>query len=708
MPLTRRTFLALTTVAGAGLTVGFQLGAAETARGPWRPNAFLKITPEGRVVVTVVRSEMGQGVRTSLPMTVAEELGADWAQVDLETAEIAPEFGDMGTGGSMSTQTTWAPLRHAAAAAREMLLAAAARIWNVPAGDCAARGGEVLHPASGRRLGFGALAAAAAGLPVPKDPPLRDPASFTLVGRPVRRYDGPRIVDGSAPFGIDTMVPGMVRAVLVRCPVHGGRARGWDQDSIKGRAVLDVVAMAGGHLAVLAEDTWTALDAAGALKVDWDLGPAKDFSTEGFRALLAGLADQPGLEARNRGDLAKALGSGQRLQAVYEWPFQAHALMEVPNAIAKVSAGTCEVWTGTQSPNDLQTRAAKLLGLKPEAVRVHLTLLGGGFGRRGDNDIGLEAVELARATGRTVQVVWTREDELVHDHFHPMSLHHMEAALQGKELRGWLHRIAAPSLYLSGNDGKRDEGLLPNETLGAADPFYRIPDFRVEYAEAPCHLVLGALRSIQEVPNVFARECFLDEVAAALGRDPVALRGDLLGPDRTFKDGDLTIETGRLRRVLDLAAAKAGWGSRPAGRGLGVALYLHFTGTYVAVVAEVSVAAGVLKVHRLTAAVDCGLVVNPLGATAQLEGGLLFGLSHLAAATRFRDGRAEPGSLGAYPIQRMAMEPELQIHFVPSKEAPVGLGEPPVPPVAPAILNALFAATGRRIRRLPLVAGDLA
>lgn len=709
MNVTRRTFLALSTAAGAGLCLDFRLDGREAGPGPFSPNAFLRISPQGRVSLTVVRSEMGQGVRTSLAMVACDELGADWSRMDLEPAAPQAAFGDMTTGGSFSTQSTWTPLRKAAAAAREMLVQAAARIWGVPAAECAAREGEVRHAASGRRMGFGSLAAAARDLPVPQDPPLKDPSAFTLIGRPTKRFDGPRIVDGSLRYGLDLEIPGMVRAVLVRCPVRGGRARSWDAVAVKARpGVLDVVPVLGGAaLAVVAQDTWLALSAAGDLKVEWDPGPARDFSSEAFRALLADLVRKPGAVARREGDPDRA--AGRRVEALYEWPWLAHAMMEVPNAVARVDGSGCDVWTGTQAPDDLQARAARMLGLRPEAVRVHLQVMGGGFGRRLDNDIGLEALEVARALGRPVQVVWPRRDELAHDHFHPMSLHRMEAVVAGGLPMAWLHRVAAPSQYLATTDGKRDADLVPSETAGAADLPYRIPALRVEYQEAPCHLALGALRSVQEVPNVFARECFLDEVAAAAGKDPVALRRELLSPDRVLSLGDLRIETGRLRRTLDLAAERAGWG-RPvrAGHGLGAACFMHFTGTYAAIVAEVSVERGDLRIHRIVAAVDCGLVVNPLGAAAQIEGGVVFALGHLRTRVTFREGRAELASLADYPVREMADTPPVEVHFVPSRDRPVGLGEPPVPPLAPAVLNAVFAATGRRLRRLPILPGDLA
>lgn len=702
MAFTRRDFIKASSA--AGLALGFRLDAAPAPAGgaALRPNAWIQVGRDGRVAITVGKSEMGQGVRTALPMIAADELGADLSQVDLAQAEPGPDFPHLGTGGSRSLQTSWAPLRLAAAAVREMLTQAAASGWGVDPAACRTEMGEVVHPPSGRRAPFGKLVPAAARLPVPKDP--KPSQAHTLLGKPAKRLDGPRIVEGKALYGLDIQLPGMKRAALARCPVFGGRARRWDEAAILKRPGVRKVVPLGSGIAVVADTTWQALEAAAALKVVWDEGPNDGFTTDTYRSILDATLAKPGAVARAEGHPSRALAdAARRLEAVYEFPWQAHAPLEPPNAVARITPGACEIWAGTQNPNDLQVRAAALLGLHPEAVRVHVTLLGGGFGRRLNNDFALEAVALAKALDAPVQVVWSRRDDLTHDHYHPMSLHRLEAAVDEGGLLAWTHRVAAPSILLSWSEGRRSEAILHAEIRGADDLPYRCPHLRVDYSEAPCHVPLGWWRAIEDVPNIFARECFVDETAAAAGKDPLAWRLQLLGADRILEVGDVKVETGRLRRVLELAADKAGWGRPlPAGRGRGLACAAFDGRTYVALVAEVAVTGKAWKVARVVAAVDCGLVVNPLGAAAQVESGITWGLSALRTQVTFKDGRVEQGSLQDLPVLMLPEAPVVEAHFVPSQADPNGLGEPPVPLVAPAVLNAVFQATGQRIRRLPL------
>jgi len=706
MGTTRRDFLK--TVSAAGLALGFRLEAKPgAAAGPvtLRPNAWLRVGRDGRVRITVGKTEMGQGVRTSLPMIVADELGADWSRIDLEQAGPGKDFKRLGTGGSRSIESLWTPLRTAAAAAREMLTTAAAQAWAVEAGTCEARKGEIIHPPSGRRAPFGTLVESASRLPVPASPRLA--SRHTLVGRPTLRYDGPHLVDGSAVYGLDVKLPGMLHAAVLHCPVFGGRAVSWNEARAKARPGVRAVVPLEAAVAVVAESTFQALAAADALEVVWDPGPQAAFTTDGFRAVLADLAARPGVVVRTEGDPAGALASAsKRLEAVYEFPWQAHATLEPPNCVAHVTKDACELWLGTQSPNNLQERAARLLGLALDRVTVHVVLLGGGFGRRLNSDFALEAVALSRRLSAPVQVVWSRVEDLRHDHYHPMSLHRMEAGLARGALTAWAHRVAAPSILLSWSEGRRSDEIAEAETNGAADLAYRVPNLRVDYAEAPCHVPLGWWRAIEPVPNVFARECFLDETAAAAGKDPFQWRRELLGEDRVLVLGETKVDTGRLRAVLELAAHKAGWGrALPAGHGRGIACSAFDGRTYVALVAEVAVTkAGAWKVLRVVSATDCGLVVNPLGAAAQLESGITWGLSALRTAVTFKAGRVEQESYSDLPVWQMADAPVIEAHFVPSDATPTGLGEPPVPLVAPAVLNALFAATGRRIRRLPLPA----
>lgn len=707
MPASRRDFLKGLGLAGTALVLGFRLepGRAGEAAAPLRPDGWLAVGRDGRVTVVVGRSEMGQGVRTALPMIAAEELEVPMASVDLAQAEPGPAFPDLGTGGSTSVERLWQPLRRSAAAARALLVAAAAAQWGVDPGRCRAAAGWVLGP-GGRRLPYGRLVVAAARLPVPPDPPLKPAAAFTLLGRPARRVDGPRLVDGSARYGLDQRLPGMKRAVVARCPVFGGRPKGWNAAKVLARPGVRAVVPIASGLAVVADDSWQALAAVADLEPVWEEGPAAGFSSDGFRSQLDALLAEPGAPARVEGDPDRVLAqAARRLEARYEFPWQAHAPMEPPNAVADVRPNGCDVWTGCQEPNGVQKLSAQVLGLPESAVRVHVPLLGGGFGRRLRSDYAAEAVELSRALGGPVQVLWSRRDDLQHDFYHPMSVHRLEAALEDGSLAAWRHRVAAPSRAL-GPGGRPTPRSIRAETNGAADLPYRIPHLAVEYAGAECPVPLGAWRAIQAVPNLFARECFLDEVAAALGRDPLALRLDLLGPGRVLEAGGARADTGRLRRVLELAADRAGWGRPlPAGRGRGLACGTYEGRTHVAQVAEVSVGpGGALRVHRVVAAVDCGLVVNPLGAAGQVESAVVWALSALRTRITFRGGRAEQGSMADLPLWTLAETPAIEVHFLDGDDAPTGLGEPPVPPVIPAVLNALHAATGRRVRTLPFVA----
>ena len=705
MNSSRRDFLKLTSAAGTSLALGFHLDASAAPGAPalFQPNVWLRMAGDGRVTVTVGKSEMGQGVRTALPMIVAEELGVAWTDIDLAQAEPGVAFPRLGTGGSRSIETQWGPLRQAAAAAREMLVSAAAAQWAVPVSACKAVQGAVVQEATGNRLAFGKLAADASKLPVPEHPVLKGLPEFRLVGHSTLRYDGPRIVNGSAQFGLDMKLPGMKFAVVARCPVFGGKAATWDDTRTKALPGVQGVVQISTGLAVIAESTAQALAGLEALVVTWAPGPSPDFNSDANRTLLLDLAGKPGVSARTEGDAPGTLArTSQRLEATYEFPWQAHVPLEPPNCVAHVKGDSCELWTGTQSPNDAQTRVAKLLGLSPDKVRIHVPLIGGGFGRRLRSDFAVEAAELSKAIRGPVQVVWSRQDDIQHDLYHPMSIHRLEAALDGGALTAWRHRLAAPSILLSWTQGVRSPSLVATEASGAEDLPYRVPNLAVEYAESPCPVPLGWWRGIQVVPNVFARECFLDEVATALGKDPLALRLELLGKG-TQELGGEKVDLDRLRAVLVLAADKAGWGKAlPAGRGRGIACCAYDGRSYVAQVAEVSLnAQGVLKVHRVVAAADCGLVINPTGAVGQIESGIFWGLSALHTRATFKEGRTVQDSYADFPVARMADAPVIEVHLVPSQATPTGLGEPPVPPLIPAVLNAAFAANGKRVRRLP-------
>jgi len=720
MSATRRDFLRNGTLAGAGALVLRIPLLAEAAKpapagGRFAPNQWLRIGSDGRVTLVIARSEMGQGVRTSLAMILAEELDADWASVSIEQASPSPAYEDMNTGGSDSVISSWTPLRNAAAAAREMLVAAAAATWKVAPAECRAEKGSVLHTATRRRLSYGRVASAASRLPVPKDPPLKDPRDFSIVGTPVRRIDGPAIVSGRAVYGLDTRVPGMLFCAVARCPVAGGKAAGFDATRAKAVAGVRGVFEISTGVAVVADDTWSALAGRDALKVTWDEGRNASLTTEELDRRLDEGAARSGHVSRKEGDPDAALGAAPiRLTAVYRDAFQAHATVEPMNAIARVSGGACEIWVPTQNPQRVRKEAAKLLGIDSEKVTVHVTLIGGGFGRRLGADYANEAVEAARAAGRPVQVVWSRRDDFEGDYLHPAGRVDLEAGIDATgRIVAWTHRFTTFHLSMF---GAFDPNAVDNPDVnpwGGYDNPYAIPNLRVEWTDLESPVQTGAWRSVFYPPNVFARECFLDEIAHRVGRDPVELRRTLLAGDFAF--ASRRVDRAALRAVLDLAAEKAGWG-RPlperAGRrsGRGIACNVYHGRTLIAQVAEVSVGpAGDVRVHRIVCAADSGLVVNPLGLGGQTDSGVAWALSYaLKGEITFRGGRVAETSYRDYRPLPISEMPRVELHTVAGGTRPSGFGEMPVPAVAAAVGNAIFAATGRRVRRVPVRASELA
>ena len=721
MSATRRDFLKLGAMSGAAaLVLQFRSAAAgavvktTAAAAAFAPNPWLAIDGAGRVTLTVHRSEMGQGARTALAMILAEELGADWSDVAIRHATPGPDFPDMRTSGSSSVAESWLPLRQAGAAAREMLRAAAAARWGVPAASCRVERGRVMRD-GGAAAGFGDLVAAAAALPVPRDPPLKAAKDFTLIGTRVLRVDGPRIVRGTAVYGLDVQVPGLRRAVVARCPVFGGKPLRWDAAAARAVAgVREVVTIPTG-IAVVADDTWTALRGRDALRVEWDEGPRAHDSTATYRGRLAAALRAGGRTTRAVGDAAAVLASAsRRLQAEYSYPFQAHAPVEPMNCAAQVRADGCDIWVGTQAPNEAQRDVARLLGMKPEAVRLEVALLGGGFGRRLAYDYVVEAVELARRVPYPVQVVWTRPDDMRHGTFQPAALHALRAGLDaaGKPV-ACIHRCATFHLSMFGPYKPDDPELYDGSPWGGPDTPYAFPALRVDYAPLEAPVPTGAWRSVEYPSTVFARESFVDELAHATGRDPLSLRLDLIPSPGTVRRRTMRLDNGdRLRRVLRLAAEKAGWGSPlprlrdGRRRGRGIACNSYHQQTMVAQVAEVSVGSeGDVRVHRVVCAIDCGQVVNLGGLEGQVESAVLWGLSAtLHGRITFADGRVEQSTYGDFPVMRMRDAPRIETWTVPSDLPPFGVGEQPVPPIYAAVANAVFAATGKRLRELPIQA----
>ncbi|MFI5372919.1 MAG: xanthine dehydrogenase family protein molybdopterin-binding subunit, partial [Candidatus Eisenbacteria bacterium] len=554
------------------------------------------------------------------------------------------------------------------------------------------------------------LAAAAALLSVPETAPLKDPSSFRLIGHPTRRVDGVAIVSGTARYGIDSRVPGMRFASLERCPVRGGRVRAVDDAGARRvPGVLDVVRV-GDAVAVVATDTWAAMEGRRALDVRWDEGEGATFDSREYRGRLADLARSGGVVGRNVGDVDAAMtGAAKRLEALYEYPFYVHAPLEPMNALARVGADGCDVWSGTQAPDTMQEEVAKLLGLEPAAVRVHVPLLGGGFGRRLGVEYGIEAVRLSKMVGAPVQVLWTREDDMRHGFFQPAAAHRMAAGVDTRgRIVAWTHREASSPQNFEGAYDLADPGIAADHMWGGVDNPYVVPSMRVAFVAHEPPLRLGPWRAVFAPSNVMARECFMDEIAHVTGQDPVAMRVAYLEAADTADDAERARRQ-RLVKVVRLAAEKAGWGrTLPAGEGLGIAAHVYDGETTLAQVAHVSVKSGALRVLRVVCAIDCGPVVNPLGLEAQVESAVVWGLSQtMCGDVTFRAGRLEQTSYADYPMLRLDQTPEIETHAAPSATKPLGAGEQGVAPVAAAVLNAVFAATGRRVRHVPITAADL-
>jgi isoquinoline 1-oxidoreductase beta subunit len=736
--VTRRDFLKAGAAGSANLLIGFYLPAhsAKATGMDFAPNAFIEIRPNGDIQLVVARSEMGQGPRTSLAMILAEELDADWSRVKIEQADLDSKYGDQTTGGSLSIRSSWDPLRQAGATARAMLVAAAANTWDVPTSECTTRNSAVFHSKTKRQLGYGQLAAKAAALPVPKDIPPKDFKSYHIVGTKKKRVDGQFIVIGEAHYGIDTKVPGMLYAAVARPPVFGGRVKKFD--ATRAEAVLGVrkavevptVEMPplfgeerkenSGHqhylwggVAVVADSTWQAIAGRRALVVDWDAGAGADENTEKQRATCAELVRGHGKELRKIGDPEAALaGAAKKVEAEYELPFLAHATMEPPNCTARVRDGKCEVWAPVQNPGGLGAALVSALGLPASAITIHVTLLGGGFGRRLNIDYGVEAALISRAVGAPVKVQWTREDDLRHDYYRPMSHHRLRAGLDAQNnVAAWLHHVAAPTtdgVYLGGDIA--DTG--GTELAGVGLPNGTVPSYLLEQSFLHTAVPRGYWRSVDVSWNHFAVQSFIDEVAAATKKDPLELRRQLIATKQVpaVEGGDeKPVNLDRLRRVLDLAAEKSGWGKPlPAGRGRGMAA-LYSWGTYITQVAEVTVAKdGSVHVDRVVVAMDCGQVINPDMVRAQMEGGIVFGLTAaLYGEITFEGGQTQQSNFNNYTMLRIQEMPRVEVHIVTSHEAPGGCGEPPVPSIAPAVANAIFAATGKRLRRLPFQTQEL-
>ena len=701
------------------------------------PLVFVAIGEDGIVSIVCHRSEMGQGVRTGMPMIVADELEADWSRVRVVQATgDEKRYGNQDTDGSRSTRHFFTPMRRCGAAARQMLEAAAAARWKVPVGEVQAKNGEVIHGPTGRRVGYGALAKAAAGMPLPAADQIRlkDPSQFRYIGNSkLTLLDGPDIASGKAQYGMDTRLPGMLYAVVARPQVYGGKVVSVDDSAaLKVPGVIRVLRIDPtpgapqfnplGGVAVVGRNTWAAIQGRNALKIVWDDGTNASYDSDAYRKTLEEAARKPGPVVRNDGDFAAAYAAAaKKITAEYYCPHLAHASMEAPAASARITGGKCEVWGCFQSPQATRDLVAKRLDMPVDNVTVYVTLLGGGFGRKSKPDFGIEAAVLSKAIdGKPVKVVWTRDDDLHNDYFHTVSVEHLEAGVdaQGKPV-AWLHRSVAPTIVSTFDASAKQEADW-ELGMGVINVPFAIPNIRIENPEATAHTRIGWFRSVSNIPHAFAVQSFVAELAAAAGRDPKDFLLEVIGPGRVVSPqmlGDkwnhgesperYPVDTGRLRRVAELAANEGGWGRPMAkGSGLGIAAHYSFV-TYVAAVVEVAVdAKGQLTIPRVDIAVDCGATVNPDRVRAQMEGACVMGV---AAATlgeiTFKNGRAQQDNFNAYEVTRMSDAPRVvRVHIVPGDYAkPMGgVGEPGVPPVLPALCNAIFAATGKRIRQLPI------
>lgn len=720
----RRRFLKESAVATAGLVIGFHLPTktnvvAASTNTAFSPNAFLTIHPDNKITIFVTRSEMGQGVRTALPMMLADELEADWSKIDLKQASTIAAFKGirLRTSGSGSIYGTWLPLRNTGAAAREMLISAAAARWNVDKATCRAENGIVIHTASGKRATYGELCEDAGRLPIPEKPSLKNPEHFRFIGRPMKRVDGKGIVTGKAVYGIDVKVPGMRYAVIERSAVPGGKPVRWnDAKAREVSGVLSILEVSEGYtagVAVVAESIWSAMKGREALGVVWDDGEHKSFSSEKYESQLreAFEKSKPFI-TRSEGDVGKNFAAAvTKLEATYEYPFQAHAPLETMNCIADVRKDGCEIWSSTQAPEISQQHAARILGMEPDLIKVNVPLLGGGFGRRLQVDYVREAVEISKKIGAPVQVMWTREDDMKHGFFQPSTVCRMRAGLdREKRLTAFIHTTASSDHSVGGPpilDAKRySEGWTP---WGAYDNPYALPAYNAEYIHVDSPIRTGPWRAVFYPQNVFARECFIDEIAAAMGKDPLALRLELLNSP-LVELHRMKLDRPALRKVLEVAGERSGWSKPLANKngrrwGRGIACNIYHGESLTAQVAEVSVGkSGDIKVERIVCVIDCGQVINPLGLEGQMESGIVWGLSAaLHGKITFKNGRAEQSSFGDFRVLRIDEMPRVEVYSIPSTARPVGVGEPSVPPTAPAVANAIFAATGRRIRKLPLI-----
>lgn len=716
--LTRRQFVVASASAAGGLAISVACSgladAASIGAQTWGPeaapneiNAFLAIDPDGSILIRSPHNEMGQGAITALPMIVAEELECDWSKVRVEYASPTRNlrenrvYGDMVTAGSRGVRTSWQMLLQAGASARVRLVAAAAQKWNVAASECEAANSKVTHKASGRSLDYAALAGEAAKIKLDKEPAIRTPNQFKLIGKPLARLDTPLKINGAAQFAIDTRLPDMVYAAIAACPVPGGKLKTVDESPIKGRRGVERVVKLADAVAVIADRYWRAKEALALLKPEWETGTAGNTDSAQFAKLYRDTLDGPMVSARNDGNVADAFAQGGKIvESTYEAPHAAHAQMEPLNATARFTDGRLDIWVGSQIPMGALRLAAATSGLKPENITINNCFLGGGFGRRGNNDEMRQAILVAKEVGKPVKLVWTREEDMTHDRFRPQAAVRLKTALSSDGMPvAFDARIAVGSIQRSVGMNKVESGVEPQAVEGIANTQYKIPNVRVGVMLKNTHIPVGFWRSVGSSQNAFFMESYVDELAQAGGHDPYKFRRTLLAHRPDFIG------------VLDKIADKGDWSKPlPAGHGRGIAIHECY-GTIIGQVAEVSVnAKGEVRVHRVVAAVDCGHVVNPSIVETQIQGGIIYGLSAaLYGDLTIKDGRIQQNNFDSYEMVRLADAPKIEVHLaLTGGKKWGGIGEPGTAATAPAVANAVFAATGTRVRSLPLKNAKLA
>ena len=713
--ISRRNFIKSIGLVSGGLILSCNFNSgSEDEKEPFvfNPKLYVQLNPDGSLILVATRSEMGQGIRTALTSVIADEMEADWSRVTVQQATGDVKFGDQNTDGSRSVRYLYESMRKVGATFKAMLITAAAKTWEVPESECTADNHFVVHT-SGKKIGYGDLAEMAATLEVPKEVTLKSPENFKYIGKTLPSIDVENYANGSAVFGLDKRIADMKFVAIQRCPVTFGTVKSFDKSAaLKVNGVLDVIEIprmekpfgALGGVAVIATNTWAAFKGKEALKVEWKFGENKDYDSEKYMEQIMANVHKKGTVQKSTGDVESAFEKAHTIvESSFEAPLLVHAPMEVPNAVAWVQGDSCEVWAPTQDPQTARTEVADYLGIAEDKVTINITFLGGGFGRKSKPDYIVEAVAVSKAIKAPVQVIWSREDDIQHSYYHTVSAQYMKASLdENGKVTGWLHRFAFPSIESTFEPGTDEpQGW---ETHTASNIPYDLPNMQVETGKAPAHVRIGWLRSVINIPHGFSVNVFADELAHAAGMDPLEFRLKMIGEDRLEDtDGDYKYDTARLKYVLKKAAENAEWGKTlPEGHAYGIAVQYSFL-SYVASVVEVSVIQGKVKVHNVFTVIDCGTAVNKDTIKSQLEGSAVFGMSltYYGKITA-KDGAIEQSNFDSYQMLRMPEAPKIHVEIVESNERPTGVGEPGVPVIAPAIINAIFKATGKRYYSLPL------